>query len=269
MSFYVNAGTRKMPQRGTSEYPFGSLEQAVSAMYDHIHNSSDFVQGDELQPVSIFISSNMYIEEALLLTVPVRIHGVGNPTLTFGENAGFIVQEAFLEINGCSIKRTEQFTEPRTVPILYGMRSTIMLNRVSIDVEEGGDTVILRESRLFCTDSHFTSVQTAQATLMHIDKGSLWAVRSTFSAKGLMALCFDFSNTYCYLSQTHCILLPRYTGRVASLIDSEFQAYDLYCSYASPLFNAIDAAIIADTSSVVDVQEPQKRNGFLQTVIRK
>jgi len=95
-------------------------------------------------PVSIFLRSNVYVEEAVFLTIPLKVSGIQGSTIIFGENAGFVVERASLEIKGCSIRRSERFTEPRTVPVVYGSHGTITLNGVSIIVKEGGGRLLLR-----------------------------------------------------------------------------------------------------------------------------
>ena len=270
VSFYVDSEVKAVRQKGTAESPFRTLERAVAAAYRQAYRRGSSENGADPIPVSIFIRSDVYVEEAVFLTVPITIYGVNNPTVTFGENAGFVVDHTVLEINDCALNRSERITEPRTVPLLYGApQSRILLKGVSVTAKEGGDAVILRESRLLCTDTVFTSAQSAQAVLIRAAKSVISAAGSTFSAKGLMALCFDLTGTQCNLTQTSCILSPRYTGRAAELTDSELKAADFRCSYTSPLFDSIDAAVIADAASAIDLQEPLEFTGFLQPVVRR
>lgn len=264
----MDSGVKTVRQKATAENTFSSLEKAVAAVHSRMSSRSSSEKETDTVPVSLVLRSNVYVEEALLLTVPIKISGINNPTITFGENAGFVVEQAALEINGCSIKRSERFTEPRTVPILYGSRGSIVLNGVSITVKEGGDVVILRDSRFLCTDSSFVSEQTAQAVLVRAEKSFVSALRSTFSATGLMALCFDFTHTQCALVQTNCVLASRYTGRTASLAASNLKVQDVRCSYRSPLFERMDAAFITDKTSVIELLDPLVCNGFSQPLIR-
>ena len=269
VTFYVDSSAKPTRQKGTAASPFTSLERAVIAAHARGNRKGNAKKEADGIPVTIVIRGDLYVEEAILLTVPVKIIGQGNPTITFGENAGFVVEQTTLELNNCSVKRSERFTEPRTVPILYGSCAAITLNGSAITAKEGGDVVILRESELSCTDAVFSSEQTAQAVLIRAEKSVVTVIRSAFSAKGLMALVFDFTETSGSLTQVSCTLLPRYTGRLAELAASDLKAQDLQCSYTSPLFETIDAALLADDASAVDLQEPLTLSGFLQSLIRK
>jgi len=265
---YVDTGVKASKQKGTVENPFSSFEQAVMAANAHINSQRASVK-KKFVPVSIFLRSNVYVEEAVFLTIPLKVSGIQGSTIIFGENAGFVVERASLEIKGCSIRRSERFTEPRTVPVVYGSHGTITLNGVSIIVKEGGDAVILRDSRLICTDSTITSEQSSQAVLVRAEKSSVSSLRSTFSASGLMALCFDFVKTQCTLADTVCSLSPRYTGRVAELTGSTVKAQQLRCTYTSPLFETMDTAVLADTASQFECSEPLELTGFTEALVRR
>lgn len=265
---YVDSNTtgKISGQKGTTEHPFASLEQAVMKAHNHINRQKISNKGKEIEPVSIFLRSNVYAEEAVFLTVPVKLNGINSPTITFGDNAGFVVEKTSLEIKGCSLQRSERFTEPRTVPILYSSQGSITLNDVSVSVKEGGDAVILRSSKFNCTDTSITSEQSAQAVLVRAEKSSVSGLRSTFSASGLMALCFDFVKTQCTLQDTVCNLSPRYTGRLAELTGSTVKAQKTQCSYTSPLFDMMDAAILGDNTSKVEHSEAFELTGFIETL---
>jgi len=267
--FYVDTAAKIPAEKGTSDSPFVSLEQAVAAAYDRINRQEAPVKNGKPAPVSVFLRSDVYVEEAVFLTVPIKIIGKNTPVITFGENAGFVVERTSLEITGCSVKRSERFTEPRTVPVVYGSNASVTLNKVSITLKEGGDAVILRDSRMTCTDTSFTSEQSAQAVLIRAEKSSVSAVRSTFSASGLMALCFDFVKTQGMLTDTICNLAAHYTGRLAELIDSSIQMRKVRCSYTSPLFDMMDAAVLADNASKVELDEAFELNGFAESLVRK
>ncbi|WP_252722306.1 hypothetical protein [Treponema medium] len=269
MIFYVDAAAKTTSEKGTSDSPFISLEQAVVAAYDRINRQEVPIKNGKPAPVSIFLRSDVYVEEAVFLTVPIKIIGENTPVITFGENAGFVVERTSLDIKGCSVKRSERFTEPRTVPVLYGSNASITLNRVSVTVKEGGDAVILRDSRMTCTDTSFTSEQSAQAVLIRAKKSTVSALRSTFSASGLMVLCFDFVKTQCTLTDMVCNLAAHYTGRLAELTGSTVKMRKLQCSYISPLFEIMDAAIIADNASKAELPESVEFTGFTEALIRR
>ena len=269
VTFYVDAGMKAGRQKGTVQSPFHSLEKAVAAVYDYAHRKRPAANKAPLPPVVIIVRSNVYVEEAVLLTIPVTITGMDNPTITFGENAGFVVERTALEITGCAIRRSERDTEPRTVPLLYGTESAITLKNVSLTAQEGGDTVILRGGNLSCSDSSFLSEQSAQAVLIRAEKSSIAVSRSAFSVKGLTAFCFNLVDTDCSLTETTCALFPRYTGRLAELSGSQLNTQELHCSYQSPLFDTIDAAVIADAASHIDFQEPVTLTGFVQPFIQR
>ena len=267
-TFYVDASAsiKASSQKGTAEYPFGSLEQAVEEAYNHINRQKASGKGKKFEPVSIFLRSNIYVEEAIFLTIPIKINGVKTPIITFGENAGFVVEKTSLEIKNCSIKRSERFTEPRTVPVLYASQGSITLNKVAVNVKEGGDAAILRDSRLQCTDISFASEQSTQAVLIRAEKSSVSILRGTFAASGLMALCFDFIKTQCTLKNITCNLSPLYTGRAAELSASTIKAQKIQCSYTSPLFEMMDTAILADNASKVEHTEAFELTGFAETL---
>lgn len=267
--FYVDVAAKTTAEKGTSDNPFVSLEQAVAAVYDRINRQEVPVKNGKPAPVSIFLRSDVYVEEAVFLTVPIKIIGENTPVITFGENAGFVVERTSLDIKGCSVKRSERFTEPRTVPVLYGSNASVTLNRVSITVKEGGDAVILRDSRMTCTDTSFTSEQSAQAVLVRAKKSTVSALRSTFLASGLMVLCFDFVKTQCTLTDTVCNLAAHYTGRLAELTGSTVKMRKLQCSYTSPLFEMMDAAIIADNASKAELPESVEFTGFTEALVRR
>jgi len=267
--FYVDAAAKTTTEKGASDSPFVSLEQAVAAIYDRINRKEVPVKNGKPTPISVFLRSNVYVEEAVFLTVPIKIIGENTPVITFGENAGFVVDHTSLEIKGCMVKRSERFTEPRTVPILYGSNASVTLNRVSVTVKEGGDAVILRDSRMTCTDTSFTSEQTAQAVLVRAKKSTVSTMRSTFSASGLMVLCFDFVKTQCTLTDTICNLTAHYTGRLADLTGSTVKVRKLQCSYTSPLFEMMDAAIIADNASKAELPESVELTGFMEALVRR
>ena len=269
MVFYVDTAAKATAEKGTSDSPFVSLEQAVAAAYDRINRQEAPVKNGKPAPVSVFLRSDVYVEEAVFLTVPIKIIGKNTPVITFGENAGFVVERTSLEITGCSVKRSERFTEPRTVPVVYGSNASITLNKVSITLKEGGDAVILRDSRMTCTDTSFTSEQSAQAVLVRAKNSIVSALRSTFSASGLMALCFDFVKTQGTLTDTGCNLAVHYTGRLAELIDSSVQMRKVRCSYTSPLFDMMDAAVIADKASKAELPESVELTGFTEVLVRR
>lgn len=267
--FYVDTAAKITAEKGTSDSPFVSLEQAVAAAYDRINRQEAPVKNGKPAPVSVFLRSDVYVEEAVFLTVPIKIIGKNTPVITFGENAGFVVERTSLEITGCSVERSERFTEPRTVPVVYGSNASVTLNKVSITVKEGGDAVILRDSRMTCTDTSFTSEQSAQAVLVRAKNSIVSALRSTFSASGLMALCFDFVKTQGTLTDTGCNLAVHYTGRLAELIDSSVQMRKVRCSYTSPLFDMMDAAVIADNASKAELPESVELIGFAEALVRR
>ena len=155
------------------------------------------------------------------------------------------------------------------MPVLYGSKASIVLNKVSITVNEGGDAVILRNSRMTCTDTSLTSEQHAQAVLIRAEKSSLSAIRSTFSASGLVALCFDFVKTQGTLTDIGCNLAVQYTGRLAELTDSSVQMRKVRCSYTSPLFDMMDAAVIADNASKAELPESVELTGFAEVLVRR
>ena len=267
---YVDAAAKTSGGKGTSDSPFGSLERAVAAAHTHISTQAAAVQQAQPMPIAIVLRSNVFVEEAVFLTVPIRLHGSNTPTITFGANAGFVVDKTTLEIEDCALKRSEPFTEPRTVPVLYGSSAAIVLNGVSVTLKEGGDAVILRdESRFACTDTSFTSEQSAQAVLIRAEKSSVDTVRSSFSVSGLMALCFDFAKTQGSLTETVCTIAAQYTGRLAELVDSTVQMQKVRCSYTSPLFKTMDSAILADKASKVESQGNIEVTGFAKSLVRK
>ena len=267
---YVDAAAKTSGGKGTSDSPFVSLERAVAAAHTHINQQASSAQQGQPMPVAIVLRSNVFVEEALFLTVPMRIQGINNPTITFGANAGFVIDKTALEIAECVIKRSEPFTEPRTVPVLYGSSASIALHGVSVTLKEGGDAVILRdESRFACTDTSFTSEQSAQAVLIRAEKSSVDTVRSSFSVSGLMALCFDFVETQGTLTETVCTIAAQYTGRLAELVDSTVQMQKVQCSYTSPLFQTMDSAILADKASKVESQGNVDVTGFMKSLVRK
>ena len=269
LALYVDVAARTSVEKGTVDSPFVSLEQAVAAVHNRINRRGAPVKNGKAKPVSVFLRSDVYVEEAVFLTVPIKIIGENNPVITFGENAGFVVDRTSLEITGCSVKRSERFTEPRTVPVLYGSKASIALNKVAITVNEGGDAVILRNSRMTCTDTSLTSEQHAQAVLIRAEKSSLSAIRSTFSASGLVALCFDFVKTQGTLTDIGCNLAVQYTGRLAELTDSSVQMRKVRCSYTSPLFEMMDAAVIADNASKAELPESVELTGFAEVLVRR
>lgn len=269
VTFYVDAGVKTGRQNGTVESPFHSLEKAVAAGYNYVHRKQSTAKKVPIPPVTIIVRSDVYVEEAVLLTIPVTITGLGTPTIMFGENAGFVVERTSLEINGCAIRRSEHDTEPRTVPLVYGAESDISLKNVSLAAQEGGDTVILRGGRFVCTDSSFISGQSAQAVLIRAEKSTIAVKRSAFSVQGLTAFCFNLVDSECSLTEVNCTLCPRYTGRLAELIRSDLKTQELRCSYQSPLFDTIDAAVTADSASHADFQEPVTLIGFLQPLVQQ
>ena len=266
--FYVNADAKNPRANGSFDAPFNTFEQAVAAAYEHINRQVP-VKSDEPAYVSISLRSNVYVEEAVFLTVPISINSENNSTITFGENAGFVVERTSLDIKGCLINRSERFTEPRIVPVLYGSHAAITLNGVSVTVKEGGDAVILRNSRLTCTDTSFSSEQSMQAVLIRAEKSSVSSLRSTFTASGLMALCFDFVKTDSTLTDTVCNLAAHYTGRLAELTGSAVQMRKMRCSYTSPVFEMMDSAVLADNASKVEEQGDFELTGFTKALVRR
>ena len=268
LAFYVNAAAKNSRANGSSNAPFNTLEQAVAAAREYLNRQVPVKNGEPAY-VSIFLRSNVYVENAVFLTVPISINGENNSTITFGENAGFVVERTSLEIKGCLINRSERFTEPRIVPVLYGSHAAVTLNGVSVTVKEGGDAVILRDSRLTCTDTSFSSEQSMQAVLIRAEKSSVSSLRSTFTASGLMALCFDFVKTDSTLTDTVCNLAAHYTGRLAELTGSAVQIRKMRCSYTSPVFEMMDSAVLADNASKVEEQGDFELTGFTKALVRK
>lgn len=266
--FYVDAAAPRAGQKGTAERPFISLDQAIEAVHSYAYRLKTKKKQD-IETVIIYIRSNLYAEDGLLLTVPVTLKGINNPIISFGDNAGFVVEKTVLTIEGCALKRKERNTEPRTVPIIYGSQSTVVLHGVSVNAEEGGETLIMRNSRFTCADTSFWSQQSAQAVLLRADQSTVSAERCSFSAFGLGALCFLLSDTECRLKEIQCRLMPHYTGRLAEMTRSRFEAEKLECSYSSPLFTDMDAALIADKSSTVRLPEDVQFKGFIQPLIRQ
>ena len=268
LAFYVNAAAKNSRANGSSNAPFNTLEQAVAAAREYLNRQVPVKNGEPAY-VSIFLRSNVYVENAVFLTVPISINGENNSTITFGENAGFVVERTSLEIKGCLINRSERFTEPRIVPVLYGSHAAVTLNGVSVTVKEGGDAVILRDSRLTCSDTSFSSEQSMQAVLIRAEKSSVSSLRSTFTASGLMALCFDFVKTDSTLTDTVCNLAAHYTGRLAELTGSAVQMRKVRCSYTSPVFEMMDSAVLADNASKVEEQGDFELTGFTKALVRK
>ena len=267
--FYVDAAAKNADSNGSVNAPFNTFEQAIAAAHADINQQDARVKNGKAAPVSIFLRSNVYVEEAVFLTVPIMINGENTPEITFGENAGFVVERTSLEISGCLINRSERFTEPRTVPVLYGSHAIITLNSVSVTVKEGGDAMILRDSQFVCTDTSFQSEQNAQAVLIRAEKSSFSSIRSTFSTSGLMALCFDFVKTQGALTDTVCNLTAQYTGRLAELTDSTLKVQKVRCSYTSPLFEKMDAAIVTDSTSKIELPQSIVLSGFSGTLVRR
>ena len=104
LAFYVNAAAKNSRANGSSNAPFNTLEQAVAAAREYLNRQVPVKNGEPAY-VSIFLRSNVYVEEAVFLTVPISINSENNSTITFGENAGFVVERTSLEIKGCLINR--------------------------------------------------------------------------------------------------------------------------------------------------------------------
>lgn len=267
LTFYVDSTVKKARQTGSEESPFSSVAQAVDAGYKAKRGKGGVQISSK--PVSIILCSDVYIDEALLITFPLKISGIENPTIRFGDNAGFVAARTTLEINGCTLTRSEYFTEPRTVPILYSSRSTIKLNGVSLTVKEGGDAVILRGGQFTCTDTVMTSEQNAQAVLVRAQQSTITVSDSTFFAAGLAALCFDLKNTRAAFTKTTCTVLPQYTGTIAELKNSRIKLQEMQCSYSSPVFELGDAAFAADATSKLEGEDALSLFGFSEVLIEK
>jgi hypothetical protein len=267
LTFYVDSTVKNTHQTGTESSPFSSVAQAVDAGYKAKRGKGSVQTSSK--PVVIVLRSDAYIDEALLITFPLKISGIENPTIRFGDNAGFVAARTTLEISGCTLTRSEYFAEPRTVPILYSSRSTIKLNGVLLTVKEGGDAVILRGGQFVCTDTAIISEQNAQAVLVRAQQSTITASGCTFSAAGLTALCFDLKNTRAVFTKTSCTVLPHYTGTIAELIKSRIKFEEVQCSYSSPIFELSDAAFTADVASKLEGAESLSLSGFAEMLVEK
>ena len=66
-----------------------------------------------------------------------------------------------------------------------------------------------------------------------------------------------------------CNLAVQYTGRLAELTDSSVQMRKVRCSYTSPLFEMMDAAVIADNASKAELPESVELIGFAEALVRR
>ena len=82
LAFYVNAAAKNSRANGSSNAPFNTLEQAVAAAREYLNRQVPVKNGVPAY-VSIFLRSNVYVENAVFLTVPISINGENNSTITY------------------------------------------------------------------------------------------------------------------------------------------------------------------------------------------
>ena len=268
-SVYVDA-KGKSSGNGSKQNPFPSLEQAIT----HLITKEPPEKHRPSNPTVIYVQSAMNVRDLLLLTIPVKIIGVNNAVLSFIENTGFFVYNTQLGIENCRIIRKERKTEPRTVPLIYGSQSTIHLNNVVRESKEGGETVILRNSNLFCKTTVFDTVQDAQALLLRAEKSTIEAINSTFICKGVFACIFSLREVECTLRDTYCTVLAENSGTIADLVQSRMKCQDLHCVYTplqqktKTLSQKALAAVKTDAASEVTFIPNCDFKGFINTVYK-
>ncbi len=247
---------------GSVEKPFQSFSHAVVALEKYSHRTKSTKNST---PVCVYIHANTFINELVLLTVPIKIIGRNNPTISFAENTGIFAQNTVVKIEDCRIRRSEKFTEPRTVPLIYGSNSRITLNNVIIDAQEGGDAVILRKSTLMSKQSWIESSQHSLALLLRAEASQLTLINTYLYAEGVFGLIFSLTNTRCTVKDTECRLICENAGKIAELYHSQFTADGLKCKYESPLPQEEKDAVTADQESTVVFQHEPELNGFVKS----
>ncbi|MGP1455005.1 MAG: hypothetical protein ACTTJ7_04485 [Treponema sp.] len=268
-SVYVDAKGNSSGN-GSKQKPFTSLEQAIT----HLITKESPEKNQPFSTTVIYVQSSMEVKDLLLLTIPVKIIGMNNAVLSFIENTGFFVYNTQLAIEDCRIIRKERKTEPRTVPLIYGSQSTIHLNNVVIESNEGGEMVILRNSNLFCKTTVFDTVQNAQALLLRAEKSTIETANTTFICKGVFACIFSFREVECTLQDTYCTVLAENSGIVAELVQSRMKCQELHCVYTpskqrtKALSQKALAAVKADAVSEVTFIPNCDFKGFSNTVYK-
>ncbi len=260
-SIHVNT-TRRSRGNGSAERPFCSFSKAINALekytYSH-HNKKNS------KPVTIYIHADTSIKELLLITIPVKLIGVDKPVISFSENTGIFAQNTVLKIENCRITRSEEFTEPRTVPIIYGSKSQITLDNAVINTQEGGDVIILRNSSFFCKKSTVESTQHSQSLLIRAEQSKVTVIDSELNAKAVFGILFSLKNTKSTVKNCRSNLICQTAGKIAELRQSTLTLKTFECAYQSALPEEEKDAFETDDRSQINFQNEPVLTGFIKT----
>ncbi|MGP1576751.1 MAG: hypothetical protein ACTTH7_04555 [Treponema sp.] len=264
LSFHVNAQSKRHKEQGTKAAPFKTLRHAVDSLTRLYHKGA--LKDKKL---SIYLHSDLYEEEAVLLSIPITIAGMGETVLTFGDNAGFVVYNAAVQFEALHIQRSEYYAEPRTVPLLYAAGGSIALQKTVVQSIEGGEVIMLHNASFICKNSRIRSSQSAQSIVISGKNSTIIVENTQLFSLGLTATAILLVESECSLAHVYCELVPQHGGQAAVLKNTQLEAAD--CTFVCVKGRSIAAqtAIFCDAASHAVLHTPPVLSGFAQAIACK
>lgn len=265
-SVYVDTGAVRKNADGSPSNPFHCIYDAVQFI-----NRNSSANKSSLNTVNekwkIYLRGNCVLNEAVFISRNIKIVSSGKrPSLRFAKNTGFIVTASYFELDGCDITRIESPDEPRDVPVIYGINSTIKINNVKIHGVEGGNLLRILHSHLSAADLDIISEQTESCIIFNIHNSSAVLQNINFTGKGFSAAAISASASNIDMSGIKCTLAPVFTARVIEAWNSEIMLGNLTCIRLPEDEKNKDTAVWYNKKSEIKVMMPPISRGFYKTI---
>ena len=262
--FHVDARSKQRIERGTESAPFKTLRGAVDFVTRLYHKG-------RLQNKKnvLYLHSDLYEDEAVLLSIPITIDGMDGQVLTFGDNAGFVVYNAAVQFKAITVRRSEYYAEPRSVPLLYVAGGSVTLQAAVLQGIEGGEVIMLHNTSFVCNDSEIRSSQAAQSVVITAKNSRITLENTRLFSLGLTTTALLLVESECSLAQVYCELAPEHGGHAAILKNTRFEATDCTFSCAKGRSITEQVAISYDAASQVALHTPPELSGFAHAIVQE
>lgn len=251
---------------GSSTKPFASLK----AVFSYLNNYFKTAQ-DSGTAVTVFLKGSFRLNEALLITRPVKFKGAvsadktntGEKTeILLAENTGFVAEKTSLHIEDCVLKRSGRRNSQREVPVIYASRSDIKLKNTDISAEEGGAVLKLYGSHADMSNCTVTSIQAKYCSIIVMDNSSGVFSGLTVTGKGESAAGFSLLKSSAEITDTFCSLEVSSAAHAVEAWKSNINIALFNCIRLPENTANKDSAIWLDSHSKLITKNPPLVRGF-------
>lgn len=268
LSVFVDSAASEEAEKtyGNSAIRFKTAQAAFIYLNNYFKNSIE-----DKEPVTVFFKGSLNIGEPVLFTCPVKLKGANiddgeianeKAVIKLGNNAGFIAEKTFLQIENCILKRTCSGSESPEVPIIYSANSNIKLNGVEIFAEEGGGIFKFNNSHADINCVSVTSNQTKHCSIIAMENSSGVFCASVFTGKGNSAAAFSLSGSSVKIDEVFCSLEVLSAARAVEAWNSGVELSAFSCTRLPENNYNKDCAVWFDGKSSLVTKDTPLIRGF-------